>query len=122
MELIPAFGYDGARVRYYRLSEAEWLVGQSRAVPRRNKRGELLAIVFRSKVGGDPMLRTMRPGQKYSFLEHVGDQTPARTFGFQKLGGVRADYETWRSLLPGDVSPDGKRNQAPGAAVAPQFS
>ena len=96
--MIPAYCYDGEtekagrRARLYSIADAERLIRSSKAVPRCNRRGYLVAIVMRSELGANPMLRTMRPGQKYSTFEHIGDNTPAHAWGFIPLSGSVADF------------------------------
>jgi hypothetical protein len=96
-------------LRLYSLAAAEHLVSTSKAIARRNRRGELVAIQFRNELGGDPMLRTLRAGQKYSVLEHCG-LNGARAWKHTGLSGIRADY----LIVLAEVS--GHESQSPATA------
>jgi hypothetical protein len=100
---IPAYSYAGdrercgSRLRFYSRAAAEHLVSLSKVVARRNRRGALVAIVFRNELGGDPMLRPLKPGQKYSIYQRIGE---SHAWSLVPLNGPRADFQ----IVVSDVS------------------
>jgi hypothetical protein len=72
---IPTFAADGRRLRFsYSLAAIERLSGLSKVIVKRNFRGKILCVHFRAKDGDNPLRATAALGQRYVYLEHVGDR------------------------------------------------
>lgn len=71
---IPTFASDGRRLRAYSLEAIERLLSLSLVVVRRNRHGRIVCAHFRPQDGSNPLRATANMGQRYYFLEHVGDR------------------------------------------------
>lgn len=67
-QLIPSFGPDGQRDRWYSLAACLHYEAIQKATLKRNRRGVILAMLFREEGGRSSLVSTMHPGQRYSFL------------------------------------------------------
>ena len=71
--LIPSFSAGGDRDRWYSLAGCLHLEARGDVIVKRNRRGMVLAILFRHERGGNPLKATLQPGQRYSFQDRVAD-------------------------------------------------
>jgi hypothetical protein len=71
---IPTFASDGRRLRAYSLQAIERLLSLSLVVVRHNRRGQIVCAHFRPQDGSNPLRATANMGQRYYYLEHVGDR------------------------------------------------
>lgn len=70
---IPTFAADGKRLRAYSPDAIERLLSLSLVVVIRNRKGRILRAHFRPTDGANPLRASCNMGQRYYFLEHVGD-------------------------------------------------
>jgi len=97
--LVPSFAPSGDRDRWYSVEACLHYESISKAVLKRNRKGTILAMLFRDDAASHPLRATMKPGQRYSFLGHIGD---SRLWQHSRItiDGNAADFQ--RSCL--DVS------------------
>lgn len=72
---VPTYASDGRRLRNYSLDSLLELSSRSRVrLVRHPITDHVVSAHFRHADGGSPLQATANMGQRYSFLQHVGDQ------------------------------------------------
>jgi hypothetical protein len=72
--VIPTYSSAGVRLRDRSLESIENLLSLSHVVVRRDSKGRIRSAFFRPASGANPMRLNALMGQKYSYLERVGDR------------------------------------------------
>lgn len=83
---IPTFSADGSRVRAQFLSKVEAFLAAGAMVVRRNRKGKITCAQYRVQIdGANPLRRSAHVGTRYSWLEHVGEDSPYRAWRHRNL-------------------------------------
>ena len=108
---IPTFTADGRRFCNYTVDTVEELLRSNRIVVQRNRRGAVLAGVFRQPDGGTPVLKLPHTGTASSIWKRVGSVRlwQHKRISTKALGVVAPSATTTSTGLDSRAHPDSAR-------------